>query len=60
MFPGDSLTPLESETSSNINTGSSMSAIQIGQVLSGSTPVGASIYLDDMAFSTTGWLSRAE
>ena len=53
VYAGDSSSPIESETVTGINTGTSFGSLQIGQVLSSAHAPGA-ILMDDIAYGTTG------
>jgi hypothetical protein len=56
MYSGDSTTPIESHLVTGLNTGTGFQAEQIGAVLAQTVPLGATIYLDDLAYGTAGWL----
>jgi hypothetical protein len=56
MYLGDSLTPIETETASGINTGTVLGSLQVGSVIAGAV---GSTSLDDLAYGTTGPLGPA-
>jgi large repetitive protein len=59
MYSGDSTTPIESHLVTGLNTGAGFQAEQIGDVLAQTAPLGMTIYLDDLAYGTAGWLGPA-
>jgi hypothetical protein len=58
MFNGDTTSPIETQSATNINTGASFGSAQVGSVIATSTPVGT-IGLDDVAYGTAGPLGPA-
>ncbi|HTW20521.1 MAG TPA: fibronectin type III domain-containing protein [Mycobacteriales bacterium] len=59
MFAGDATTPLESETVSNINTGTSIGGYRVGMLTTTSAAVGTTIGVDNLAYGTAGWMGPA-
>jgi fibronectin type 3 domain-containing protein len=59
MYQGDSTTPIESEMATGINAGTAVSAVQVGELSALPTNIGTTIGIDDMAYSTSGWIGAA-